>query len=116
MSWPSAPARSAAVGDSPGACIVTYAHMFPPSGGCDRTVRESACFWIRVSLLIVVAEPDDQRFDPAHLHQSMFYSLYSMEYKPFFSEMNIGMMLTASTAVQASSLLLKKAVSTFKRS
>ena len=34
----------------------------------------------------------------------------------FPQKMNIGMMLAASTAVQASSLLLKKAVSTFNRS
>ena len=39
--------------------------------------------------------------------------LISSEIKPFcFPKIHIGMMLAASTAVQASSLLLKKAVST----
>jgi len=58
-----------------------------------------------------------QRFDPTYLNHSMFYGLHSTEYKPLcFPKNNIGMMLSASTAVQAPSLLQIMTVSTFNRS
>ena len=58
-----------------------------------------------------------QRLDPAYLHQTHYERLDFFGDQAFlFPKMNIGMMLVASTAIQAPSLLLKKAVSTFNKS
>ena len=55
-----------------------------------------------------------QRFDPAYLHHSMFYGLYSTEYKPFYFPKNKYRDDAGSFHRHSSILpLLKKAVSTF---